>query len=71
MTKRKKKTKGEKGTKEETKQNPVCLSRKKKKKKSKTENLGNVRATTQGCFSPDLFSPVLSSIFLGRKHSSG
>ena len=38
MTKRKKKTKGEKGTKEETKQNPVCLSKKKKKKaKLKTQ----------------------------------
>ena len=67
----KRKPKGKKSTKEETKQNPVCLSKKKKKKKSKTENLGNVRATKQGCFSPDLFSPVLSTIFLGRKHSSG
>ena len=34
MTKRKKKTKGEKGTKEETKQNPVCLSKKKKRKQN-------------------------------------
>ena len=66
----KRKPKGKKSTKEETKQNPVCLS-KKKKKESKIENLGNVRATKQGCFSPDLFSPVLSTIFLGRKHSSG